>query len=66
MAFTLGKHLVVIDSFQFMSSSLERLVNNLHEETFKYKSKEYQNEKLNLMKQKGVHPYYYKNSLNRF
>ena len=34
MAFTLGIHLVVIDSFQFMSSSLENLVNNLHEETF--------------------------------
>ena len=40
MAFTLGKHLVVIDSFQLMSSSLEKLVNNVHEETFKYKSKE--------------------------
>ena len=39
VAFTLGKHSIVIDSFQFMSSSLEKLVNNLQEETFKYKSK---------------------------
>ena len=29
MAFMLGKHLVFIDSFQFMSSSLDKLVSNL-------------------------------------
>ena len=32
MAFMLGNHLVFIDSFQFMSSSLERLVGNLPDE----------------------------------
>ena len=29
MAFMLGNHLMFIDSFQFMNSSLDKLVNNL-------------------------------------
>ena len=36
MAFMLGNNLTFIDSFQFMSSSLNKLVNNLTDETFKY------------------------------
>ena len=39
MAFILGKHLVFLDSFQFMSSSLDKLVKNLSNEAFKYTSK---------------------------
>ena len=38
MAFMLGKHLVFIDSLQFMSSSLDKLVNNLPNDAFKYTS----------------------------
>ena len=58
MAFMLGRHLVFIDSFQFMSSSQDKLVSNLPEDASKYTSKEIQDkEKLNLMKQKGVYPY---------
>ena len=34
MAFMLGNHLNFIDSFQFMSSSLHRLVSNLPKEAF--------------------------------
>ena len=41
MAFMLGRNLVFIDSFQFMSSSLENLVKNLPEESFKYTSEEF-------------------------
>ena len=38
MAFTLGKHLVFLDSFQFRSSSLDRLAASLSEDAFKYTS----------------------------
>ena len=38
MAFMLGKHLVFIDSFQFTSSSLDKLVSILPNSDFKYTS----------------------------
>ena len=49
MAFMLGNHLTFIDSFQFMSSSLEKLVSNLPAKHFKYTSKEFENEKFELI-----------------
>lgn len=36
MAFMLGKHLVIFDSFQFMRSCVDRLASNLPDEVFKY------------------------------
>ena len=36
MAFFLNKNLVFIDSMQFMNSSLDKLVENLSDEDFKY------------------------------
>ena len=67
MAFMLGKYLVFIDSLQFMSSSLDKLVSNLPKDAFKYTSEEIKNDKkLKLMKQKGVYPYDYMDSFNRF
>ena len=41
MAFMLGKKLVFIGSFQFMSSSLDKLVQNLPENKFKYTSEKF-------------------------
>ena len=66
MAFMLGKHLVFLDSFQFMASSLERLAANLPTGAFKYTSHVFQDEKLALMKQKGVYPYDYMDSFQKF
>ena len=36
MAFLLNKNLVIIDSMQFMNSSLEKLVKNLRDDDFRY------------------------------
>ena len=66
MAFMLGNHLVFLDSFQFMSSSLDKLANNLPKEALKYTSKMFKGEKLDLMSQKGVYPYDYMDSFKRF
>ena len=67
MAFMLGKHLFFIDSLQFISSSLDKLVSNLPNDTFKYTSEEIKNDKkLKLMKQQGDYPYNYMDSFNRF
>ena len=66
MAFMLGNHLTFIDSFQFMSSSLDKLVSNLPVEAFKYTSKEFKGKKLDLMKRKGAYPYDYMDSFEKF
>ena len=54
MAFMLGNHLVFLDSFQFMSSSLDNLVKNLPDEALKYTYNRFKQEQFNLMKQKGI------------
>ena len=66
MAFMLGNHLTFLDSFQFMSSSLERLVGNIPRESLKYTSQKFKGKKLDLMAKKGVYPYYYMDSFNKF
>ena len=66
MAFMLGKHLVFLDSFQFMSSSLDKLVSDLPDKAFKYISEAFKNEQFKLMKQKGVYPYDYMSSFDKF
>ena len=66
MAFMLGNHLTFIDSFQFMSSSLEKLVSNLPRESLKYTSKRFKGIKLDLMVRKGVYPYDYMDSFDKF
>ena len=66
MAFMLGNHLVFLDSFQFMSSSLDNLTKNLPDDAFKYTQQEFIKEQFNLMKQKGIYPYDYMDSFNKF
>ena len=53
MSFTIGNKLTFIDSFQFLSSSLDSLVKNLNTDDFKYLSHEFDNNVLDLVKQKG-------------
>ena len=55
-----------IDSFKFMSTSLDKLVGNLPEEAFTNLEKYYTGDKLTLVKRKGVYPYEYMDSLERF
>ena len=55
-----------IDSFKFMSTSLESLVNNLPDDAFNILEECYKGEKLSLVKRKGVYPYEYMDSLERF
>ena len=66
MAFTLGNHLVFLDSFQLMSSSLDKLVSNLPRESLKYTSEMFKDNKLDLMARKGVYPYDYMDSFDKF
>ena len=66
MAFMLGNHLTFLYSFQFMSSSLDKLVSNLPNDALMYTSEEFQDKKLKLMSQKGVYPYDYMDSFDRF
>ena len=66
MAFMSGNHLMFIDSFQFMSSSLDKLVSNLPKDDLIYTSKAFKGKRLDLMSQKGVYPYDYMDSFEKF
>ena len=66
MTFFLGKNLIFTDSIQFMSFSLDKLVKNLVDEDFKYLVEEFGPENLVIVKEKGVYPYEYMNSIERF
>ena len=52
MAFFLNKNLIFIDSMQFMNSSLDKLVQILSDEDFKYLVKEFGSENLKILKHK--------------
>ena len=49
MAFFWNKNLVFMDSMQFMSSSLDILLNNLSDEDFKYLVEEFVSKNLELL-----------------
>ena len=55
-----------IDSLKFMNTSLNKLVNNLPETAFQNVGKYYTKDKLDLIKRKGVYPYEYMDSVERF
>ena len=56
---TINNKLTFIDSFQFLSSSLDSLVKNLNTDDFKYLSQEFDNNVLDLVKQIAFFPYEY-------
>ena len=66
MAFMLGNNLAFIDSLQFMNQSLANLVKNLPEKAFNYTKQVFKDDKFRLMKQKGVYPYDFMNSFEKF
>ncbi len=64
-------NLKFIDSFQFMSSSLETLAGNLYDNNDKYinfnnMKREFNNEELELLCQKGYYPYEWADGYDKF
>ena len=55
-----------IDSFQFLSFSLDSLVKNLNKDDLKNLSQEFDNNVLDLVKQKGFYPYEYMSDFEKF
>ena len=51
---------------QFMNSSLKKLVKNLSDNDFKCLIQGFGSKNLKLLKQKGVYPYEYMNSFERY
>ena len=66
MSFTVNNKLCVIDSFQFLSSSLDSLVKNLSRDDFKYLIQELNKNKSDLAKQKGFYLYEYMSDSEKF
>jgi len=63
VAFQIGK-LRFLDSFQFLTASLDKLVNTLPSDAFKFTSRF--SPVPHLVKQKGVYPYEYMTDLSKF
>ena len=51
-----------IDSFKFMDTSLDKVVNNLSKDAFNNVKRHYAEDKLCLLTRKGIYPYEYMNS----
>ena len=54
-----------IDSFKFMVTSLDKLVNNLSKDAFNNVRRYYAEDELNLLTRKGIYPYEYVDSLEK-
>ena len=59
MSFSINNKLSFIDSFQFLSSLLDSLVKNLSNDYFNYLSQKFDNNVLDLVKQKRFYSYEY-------
>ena len=66
MSFSINNKLSFIDSFQFLSSSLDSLVKNIAKEDFKYLRQEFDNNLLDLVKEKGFYSYEYMSNFEKF
>ena len=66
MSFSINNKSSFIDSFQFLSFSLNSIVKNLDKDDFKYLSQECANNKLDLVKQKGFYPYEHMSDFKKF
>ena len=66
MSFTINNKSRFIDSFQFVSSTLDSLVKNLNKDDFKYLSQEFGNSVLDLIKRKGFYHYEYMSDFGKF
>ena len=56
MNFPINNKLSFIDSLQFLISSLDSLVKNLNKDDFKHLNQEFDNNVLDLGKEKGFYP----------
>ena len=56
MSFSINNKLILFDSFQFLRFPLDSLVKNLDKNDFKYLGQEFDNNILDLVKQKGLYP----------
>ena len=66
MSFSINNKLSFIDIFQFPSSSLDSLVENVGKDDFKYLSQEFESNVLDLVKVKGFYHYEYMSDFKKF
>ena len=66
MSFTFNNKLSFIDSFQFLSHSLNSSVKSLRKNYFKYLTQEFDNNILDLVRQKGFFPFKYMSDFEKF
>ena len=66
MSFKVNQKLARIDSFQFLSSSLDSLVKKFFEDDFKCFTQEFDGKVLDLVKQKGFYPCGYMSGFEKF
>ena len=66
MSFGINNKLSFIDSFQFLSSSLDSSGKSLGKDDFKYLSQEFDNNVLDLVEKKGFYPYEYMTDFKKF